>query len=288
MADGPDSIVRYIRVAPMSVDCSRRTVVQAAEVRVRNASPAQLVKSNNPCAVRPADLNAALKKYKWKASVFETISFGVVVRCGASSVTLELPMAEKVQLDRMQQDRPEIARLWSLAADITDPVFGSKDIFHDRTEEDDVVLQRAGEKLIAELSSGRFDAGLAAAVKGNVGTWRSPSFRSLLEDYRGPVSASEANASITPQLVNAQTYRFSSFVAPKYPPIARSARVQGRVELQLTLEPATGEVLNALAVSGSGLLAKSVIEAAKQWRFAPDSVESGSLNVTLEFAIRCP
>ena len=58
--------------------------------------------------------------------------------------------------------------------------------------------------------------------------------------------------------------------------------------MQLTLEPATGEVLNALAVSGSGLLAKSVIEAAKQWRFAPDSVESGSLNVTLEFAIRCP
>ena len=58
--DGSDSLIRYARIAPMDVSCLRK-VVQAAEARVRNTSPAQLVKSNNPCAVKPAALHAALK-----------------------------------------------------------------------------------------------------------------------------------------------------------------------------------------------------------------------------------
>jgi hypothetical protein len=44
-----------------------------------------------------------------------------------------------------------------LASEITDPVFGSKDIFRDRTEADDLLLHRAGEKLAPELISGRYD-----------------------------------------------------------------------------------------------------------------------------------
>ena len=40
-ADGNDSLVRYIRVAPVDVNC-QRTIVQAAEARVRGKSPAEL------------------------------------------------------------------------------------------------------------------------------------------------------------------------------------------------------------------------------------------------------
>jgi len=180
-----------------------------------------------------------------------------------------------------------MARLWYLTSEITDPVFGSKDIFHDRTEADDLALQRAGEKLAPELISGRFDVGLAAAVKGGVGAWHSPSFRSLLADYRGPVSAVESRASYVPQLVNAQAYRFSHFVAPSYPRLAMQARIKGKVELRLALEPATGKVSGAQAVSGHPLLKQSAIDAAKQWRFEPNSINSETLSLTLDFAFRC-
>jgi hypothetical protein len=66
-----------------------------------------------------------------------------------------------------------------------------------------------------------------------------------------------------------------------------SARSQSKVELQLKLDPATGEVLDASAVSGHPLLKPSAIEAAKQWRLAPQSIQSETLNLTLDFALRC-
>ncbi|HXE53757.1 MAG TPA: hypothetical protein VN541_12105 [Tepidisphaeraceae bacterium] len=47
--DGPDTIVRYIRIAPLNVICSRRVIVQARDVRLRNTSPADLVIQSNPC-----------------------------------------------------------------------------------------------------------------------------------------------------------------------------------------------------------------------------------------------
>lgn len=193
-----------------------------------------------------------------------------------------------MDLKRLQRADPKMARLWDLASEITDQVFGPKDIFHDRTEADDLILQRAGESFVPELVSGRYDVGLAAAVNGNVGTWRSASFRSLLASYRGPVSATEASVSYVAQLLNAQAFQFSHFVAPKYPPLAMQARIQGKVELQVTLDPATGEVLGAWAVSGHAPLKRSAIDAAKQWRFTPKSIDSKTLNLTLDFALRCP
>jgi TonB family protein len=284
--DGPDSLIRYARIAPMNLSCPRR-IVQAAEARVRNTSPAQLVKSNNPCAVQPRALGSALKKYAQTVGVFESISFGIVARCGSSSITLALPMAQEVDLMRMQRAHPEMAGLWDLTSEIINPAFGSNDIFHDRTEEDDLVLQRAGEKLVPDLISGRYDIGLAAAVQGNVMGWHSPSFRSLLDSYRGPVSAKEAQTTYVPQLVNSQAHRFSHYVAPKYPPLAMQARIEGKVELQLAVEPATGDIHSASAISGHPLLTPSAIDAARQWRFEPNSVESGTVTVTLDFALRC-
>ena len=139
-----------------------------------------------------------------------------------------------------------------------------------------------------ELISGNYDPGLAAAVRGNVGTWKSPSFRALLKDYRGPVSASEAKTTFLPQLLNSSEYTFDHYVAPKYPPLAQQARIQGKVELQLTLNPSTGEVVNAAVISGHPLLKPTAIDAAKQWRFTPESLPSNPLRVTLNYELRCP
>jgi TonB family protein len=175
-----------------------------------------------------------------------------------------------------------MARLWSLASDITNRVFGSKDIFHDRTEEEDIALQRAGEKIVPDLISGRFDAGLSAAFGA------SSSFRPTLKTYRGPVGAAEVEDGLRPQLVNAEAYRFSHYIAPQYPPLAMQARISGKVELELTVEPATGEVLAVTTVSGHRLLTPSAIDAARQWRFAPNSVGSKTLRLTLDFAFGCP
>jgi protein TonB len=57
-------------------------------------------------------------------------------------------------------------------------------------------------------------------------------------------------------------------VAPKYPTIALSARVQGQVLLTAVISK-TGEIENLVLISGHPLLVPAAIEAVKQWRYRP-------------------
>jgi TonB family protein len=264
--DGPDSLVRYVRIAPTGFFCPR-LVVQATEARVRDTSPAQLAGNSNPCAVRPEALKTSLERLRRLEAVLEAISFGVVAQCGPFSVALTLPIDQQVDLKGLAKVHPEMARLWNLTEATTDRVFGKNDVFHDRRDEDEAALQSAGEKLVPELVSGIYDSGLRLAVAGNVGTWRSPSFRSLLAAYRGPVKPREDRP--VPELLNGQAYESSRYTPPIYPPLPLQARVQGHVELQLTVQPDTGEVNSVTVVSGHPLLTPAAVDAARQWRFIP-------------------
>jgi TonB family protein len=284
--DGRDTIVRYTRIANSNIFCPRR-IVQSVEARLRNRSPADLIKGNNPCAVKSEDLRTAVRKYSTIQGTFETIRFGIEAQCGSSSVVLGLPISQSVDMKRLNRAEPKMARLWYLVSDIDDPVFGSKDIFHDRTEADDAALQFAGQRIASELASGKYDAGLAAAAGVTLGDGASPTFRGLLENYRGPVTALEANAGYVPELLNAASYRFSTFVTPEYPRIAMTARIQGRVKLRLTVELSTGEVKAVEAVEGNRLLQPSALAAAKLWRFEPQSTGTEPLGVTLDYALHC-
>jgi TonB family protein len=57
-------------------------------------------------------------------------------------------------------------------------------------------------------------------------------------------------------------------VAPAYPPIAKAARAQGAVQVNVTIDE-NGNVISAEAVSGHPLLRDAAIEAARQWQFKP-------------------
>lgn len=284
--DGSDSVIRYTRIAPTNVYCPR-LIIQSAEAKVRSKSPAQLVGTKNPCAVNSLALRAAVRKYRKRVGVLEAISFGIVAQCGHSSISLELPYVESVDLDKMESSNPEMVQLWDLGSDITRSVFGPNDIFHGHSEEEDLTLQKTGQKLLAQLISGRYDRALAAAAEGNVGTWKKPSFRSLLASYHGPITATEDKATYIPRLLNATEYHFVNFVAPKYAVLAMQARIQGKVELQLNVEPTTGQVQGASVISGHPLLTTSAIDAANQWRFEANSLRSDTLNVTIEYALPC-
>jgi TonB family protein len=60
-------------------------------------------------------------------------------------------------------------------------------------------------------------------------------------------------------------------VQPAYPPIAKSARAQGAVQIQVTISE-SGEVMNAQAISGHPMLREAALQAAKQWRFKPTEI----------------
>ncbi|MBN9662470.1 MAG: hypothetical protein J0H49_30000 [Acidobacteria bacterium] len=284
--DGPDSVVRYIRIAPASAYCPRM-VVQAAEARVSGKTPAQLVGENNPCAVNPRTFRATHPKPRRNQSVFEATSYGIVAQCGDTSISLALPIAEEVDMEQLKSTHPTLARLWSLPWEITEPAFGDKEVFHDRPEAEDLALQQAGERLVPELIAGRYDKGLLEARSGNVGGARQLSFRTLLSGYNGPITASEIKQFEEPKLRNATTYRFITFITPKYLRLALQAQISGAVELVLKVNPETGEVLEAEAPKGHRLRAESAIEAARRWRLEPGSFKGSSLRLTLDYELPC-
>jgi TonB family protein len=59
-----------------------------------------------------------------------------------------------------------------------------------------------------------------------------------------------------------------SRVAPIYPPLARQARIQGTVILDIIVNKA-GEIRDVKLVSGHPMLAPAAIDAVKQWRYRP-------------------
>jgi TonB family protein len=68
---------------------------------------------------------------------------------------------------------------------------------------------------------------------------------------------------------------------PLYPALARQAKTEGKVEVQVQTGP-DGKVISAVAVSGPGILRQAAAENAKTWRFAPRRSE---VTVVYEFRI---
>lgn len=55
---------------------------------------------------------------------------------------------------------------------------------------------------------------------------------------------------------------------PMYPPLAKAARVQGPVNVQILIDE-TGKVVSAQAVKGSAMLTQAAVDAARRARFTP-------------------
>jgi protein TonB len=55
---------------------------------------------------------------------------------------------------------------------------------------------------------------------------------------------------------------------PDYPPIARQLKLEGRVEVEVSIEP-SGTVGNARALTGNPALTGSAVNAVKRWKFQP-------------------
>jgi periplasmic protein TonB len=57
-------------------------------------------------------------------------------------------------------------------------------------------------------------------------------------------------------------------VDPRYPVLARQARIQGTVQLRAIISK-TGTIENLVVVSGHAMLVTAAVEAVKQWRYRP-------------------
>jgi hypothetical protein len=70
--------------------------------------------------------------------------------------------------------------------------------------------------------------------------------------------------------------------APSYPPLARMARITGKIEAAFSVRG--GEVITAEAKSGHPLLVKATVENIRSWHFPPQV--SGSFATVFEYRLK--
>jgi hypothetical protein len=81
-ADNGDSIVRYIRIAPMDSMCAHAITVKAATVRLRGVPPSDLIASHKICEINSTSLNSNLRRRTRTTAIDDSVRFNVVARCG--------------------------------------------------------------------------------------------------------------------------------------------------------------------------------------------------------------
>lgn len=85
---------------------------------------------------------------------------------------------------------------------------------------------------------------------------------------------------------NIKPPRLISSVLPVYPAIARTARVEGRVVITTSVEK-DGSITGAKVVSGPVMLRQAALDALRQWKYAPGTLNGQpvpvDITVTLEF-----
>ncbi len=222
--DGRDSLVRSILIGPIRPECPRRLTVRAAEARLPNISPAQLTADQNPCVGSPRSEETGGHLNSARFATFSRAS--VVAKCG---------MEEKVG---------SLPSLGALTQQIVNNAFDGRDVFWGISQEEDLIPQRQGEKLIPEILSGSFDKGLGAAFRDEQ---KQRTFRDLLKGYTGVVKASEF---VEGRLVIANGYRLAEYAEPDYPSLGVAALVLGKVDLRLAINPATGKVRSVTVIRG--------------------------------------
>ncbi len=71
---------------------------------------------------------------------------------------------------------------------------------------------------------------------------------------------------------------------PQYPPLARSARVQGTVEFSVTIGP-DGHVESMQLIRGHPLLVNAAKEAVQQWTYRPTLLNGNPVSVTTDVLV---
>lgn len=102
-------------------------------------------------------------------------------------------------------------------------------------------------------------------------------------DERSETAAVQTEAPI-PATAEDMRGRLLYRVAPIYPPLARQARIQGRVILKIMISK-LGEVRDVQLVSGHPMLAPAATEAVKKWRYVPYESDGKSVEIETEVQV---
>ena len=273
---GKDVLVREIRIAPTNSGCPSALTVKVADHLLTNTSPKKVARLDL-CSLNVRAVASAITAAQPKgiASINDTASYSIVVLCGRTEKVFEIPYPENVEFKKVKKTNPLVASLWDLAYNVHRRSFGENFSFHNATASQDAAFQALGAETVPAIKSGVYDRGFE----------NGSHLESLLSEYSGPVKE------IDPWYVEFAgpiPTDLSQYQLPKYPPLARQARIEGEVHLVVVLDEDTGLIKDVKVNSGHPLLADAAVAVVRAWHFKEGHTNTGSVEVALRFVLRCP
>jgi len=266
---GRDARIRVIRVAAVNEYCPDIQLVTAAERLVRGAT-VQAVAGIDICDMSQRTIDRAMARSKTPRVDYVDYMGGgqtVVADCGGRQRVLGLfDTGPWVNFETLRRREPAVSALWELDDRLSEHMLKAS------WEVPNPAQEVLGTALLPELRSKKYAAAFGDELL------------EVLKGYTGPPTEREL---LPAEVLERDTLPLVAFVAPKYPPIALSARISGDLRLRLSVDTQTGAVTQVERLSGERLLEDAVVQAVRSWKFDPARVSAEPIEVTVRFQIRC-
>jgi Gram-negative bacterial TonB protein C-terminal len=211
---------------------------------------------------------------------------GTAAVCGTETVIHRLPSTSDLRYNALQHEAEGLLALWSLDEEIR----GRYQREREKKETDPKPLtdeqeDRQTDAFLAkhaaiQIRNGDFDAVLPEG-------W-DQSGRVRLSDVIPDPEVATAPEEDRGVIENIAGLGLEEFRPILYPPIARIAHIQGDVRVMVEVDPRSGAVVSATALSAHAILRMSATDAIKSWRFQHPYFGPNPLEVVVHYESLCP
>jgi TonB family protein len=265
--------VERLTVTPPGQPCVQPPTVEIASATVA-ISMSDLLGGRSPCAIPEKELRREIKRCK-KCLVFSGADVTMQVRCGDRIRRIRMDILDRDMFD--PAPRTPAHTSWTMALlQRLDQALGNG------------VMDRP---MFQVESTGALAAEIASAHAKSLDALRLGTFDALFAnapDKPSELYAESLKPPVIPTVALRETHAIQpiSYSLPKYPPIARLARIDGDVALSVTVA-ADGTVSKVAFVSGHPMLRLAVESEAAKWKF-PAEAAGRKLDFVIAFRTNCP
>jgi TonB family protein len=265
------STVERITLTPPGDACIQPAKIEVAQ-GVFDQPVAALLGKKDPCSIPEKELHRELKRCK-KCLVFSGANVAMRFQCANQARIIRADILDRDMFDPAP-NTPEhtswTMQLLSRLDSILGPGVWERPIFP-TPEETNTAVTALDSPTLAEIGSGKYDALFPGAPD-------KPS-----DLYR----AAQISAPIpTVRLLDSTPVQPATFVVPLYPPLARLARIEGKVTFTVEVDR-SGSPTEFAVETGHRLLRAAVEQAVAGWKF-PTDASGQRVEASVEFRTNCP
>lgn len=269
--DNSGSIVRRFRISPVSDACPNNVAIYAEERRL-NLPVERLIDTPVPCSLHESDFRQTIDTVSLqRRDVNSGISYTIIAGCGSEDRVFRIPNVQTLDVGALRRQSASGAQLLDLYSVVAKRVFAN-DTLNAPKPSKRRELEANAQKLLPLLKSGRFDR----AFDGDF-------LPVALTRYLGPSAVIQS----APKLVDANNWRFVSYVDPLYPQPAKRMPMDAKVDLELVVDPTSGRIRSLKILKGDPSFTQVTTDAVIQWVFDPAQRFPTPLRVTLDYSTSC-